>query len=141
MHSFVSSHSPFFYTDFYWIQCTLNSAYNEVAFNENSAITKENLCTKYTYSPINTLCDRDRWGIGWRENKCWLKQDKCGKCQLVTEESRKVEISRKAKAVSQPQHGPFGRVWQNGTPSGPSLIHRVSKDQHAAAVWSAGSTC
>ena len=33
---------------------TLNSAYNEVAFNENSAITKENLRTKYTYSPINT---------------------------------------------------------------------------------------
>ena len=27
---------------------TLNSAYNEVAFNEKSAITKENLCTKYT---------------------------------------------------------------------------------------------
>ena len=26
---------------------TLNSAYNEVAFNEKSAITKENLCTKY----------------------------------------------------------------------------------------------
>ena len=33
---------------------TLNSAYNEVAFNENLAITKENLCTKYTYSPLNT---------------------------------------------------------------------------------------
>ena len=27
---------------------TLNSAYNEVAFNEKSPITKENLCTKYT---------------------------------------------------------------------------------------------
>ena len=27
---------------------TLNSAYNEVTFNEKSAITKENLCTKYT---------------------------------------------------------------------------------------------
>ena len=27
---------------------TLNSAYNKVAFNEKSAITKENLCTKYT---------------------------------------------------------------------------------------------
>ena len=26
---------------------TLNSAYNEVAFNEKSAITKENLCNKY----------------------------------------------------------------------------------------------
>ena len=33
---------------------TLNSAYNEVAFNKNLAIMKENLCTKYTYSPINT---------------------------------------------------------------------------------------
>ena len=32
---------------------TLNSAFNEVAFNENSAITKENLRTKYTYSSIN----------------------------------------------------------------------------------------
>ena len=27
---------------------TLNSAYNEVTFNEKSAIMKENLCTKYT---------------------------------------------------------------------------------------------
>ena len=27
---------------------TLNSAYNEVAFNEKSPITKENLCTKLT---------------------------------------------------------------------------------------------
>ena len=27
---------------------TLNSAYNKVAFNEKSAITKENVCTKYT---------------------------------------------------------------------------------------------
>ena len=26
---------------------TLNSVYNEVAFNEKSAITKENLCIKY----------------------------------------------------------------------------------------------
>ena len=34
---------------------TLNSTYNEVAFNENLAIMKENICTKYTYSPINTL--------------------------------------------------------------------------------------
>ena len=33
---------------------TLNSAYNKVAFNENSVITKENFHTKYTYSPINT---------------------------------------------------------------------------------------
>ena len=33
---------------------TLNSAFNEVTFNENSAITKENLRTKYTYSSINT---------------------------------------------------------------------------------------
>ena len=33
---------------------TLNSAYNEVAFNEKSAITKENLHTKYTYSHIST---------------------------------------------------------------------------------------
>ena len=26
---------------------TLNSVYNEVAFSEKSAVTKENLCTKY----------------------------------------------------------------------------------------------
>ena len=34
---------------------TLNSAYNEVAFNEKSAISKENLCTKcmpFTYKYI-----------------------------------------------------------------------------------------
>ena len=30
------------------LACTLNSAHNEVAFNEKLAITKENLCTKYT---------------------------------------------------------------------------------------------
>ena len=30
-------------------QNTLNSAYIKVVFNENSAITKENLCTKYTH--------------------------------------------------------------------------------------------
>ena len=34
---------------------TLNSAYNKVAFNKNLAITKENLHTIYTYSPLNTL--------------------------------------------------------------------------------------
>ena len=28
--------------------CTLNSTYNEVTFNEKLAISKENLCTKYT---------------------------------------------------------------------------------------------
>ena len=27
---------------------TLNSTYNEITFNETSAITKENVCTKYT---------------------------------------------------------------------------------------------
>ena len=35
--------------------CTLNSIYNKVTFNEKSAITKENLCTKYllfTYKDI-----------------------------------------------------------------------------------------
>ena len=35
-------------------QYTLNSAYNKVACNENLATMKENLCTKYSYSPINT---------------------------------------------------------------------------------------
>ena len=33
---------------------TLNSAYNEVTFNEKLPIMKENLCTKYTLLPINT---------------------------------------------------------------------------------------
>ena len=33
---------------YYWKFNTLNSAYNEVAFNEKSPITKENLSTKYT---------------------------------------------------------------------------------------------
>ena len=33
---------------------SLNSAYNEVTFNKKLAITKENLCTKYIHSPINT---------------------------------------------------------------------------------------
>ena len=32
---------------------TLNSAYNEVTFNKKLPITKQYLCTKYTYSPIN----------------------------------------------------------------------------------------
>ena len=30
-----------------WFTFTLNSVYNEIAFNEKSAITKENLCTNY----------------------------------------------------------------------------------------------
>ena len=34
---------------------TLNSVYNEVAFTEKSAITKENLCTKYLPLAYNTL--------------------------------------------------------------------------------------
>ena len=34
---------------------TLNSAYNEVAFNEKSAIMKENLCTKYTLFTYNDV--------------------------------------------------------------------------------------
>ena len=29
-------------------KCTLNSTYNKVVFNEKSAITKENIHTKYT---------------------------------------------------------------------------------------------
>ena len=37
------------------VKGTLNSAYNEVAFNKKLAITKENLRTKYTYSHISTL--------------------------------------------------------------------------------------
>ena len=37
---YKSEHKLLFYT--------LNCAYNEVAFNEKSPITKENLCTKYT---------------------------------------------------------------------------------------------
>ena len=32
---------------------TLNSTYNEVAFNEKLVITKGNLQAKYTHSPIN----------------------------------------------------------------------------------------
>ena len=32
----------------YMYQITLNSTYNEVAFNKKSSIMKENLCTKYT---------------------------------------------------------------------------------------------
>ena len=34
---------------------TLNSAYNKVAFNEKSAITKENLHTKYTSFTYNDI--------------------------------------------------------------------------------------
>ena len=34
------------------MEYTLNSTYNEVAFNQNSAIMKENLCTKYSHNDI-----------------------------------------------------------------------------------------
>ena len=34
--------------NYHYMQSTLNSAYNEVAFNEKLPITKENLSTKYT---------------------------------------------------------------------------------------------
>ena len=33
---------------------TLNSTYNEVAFNEKTAVMKENLRSKYFHSPITT---------------------------------------------------------------------------------------
>ena len=36
-------------------ECTLNSTYNEVAFNEKSAIMKENLHTKYTPFTYNDI--------------------------------------------------------------------------------------
>ena len=39
----------------YSIMCTLNSAYNEVTFNEKSVITKENLHTKYTPFTYNDI--------------------------------------------------------------------------------------
>ena len=41
-------------------RCTLNSAYNEVAFNEKSAITKENLCTKYTPFTYNDVAFNEK---------------------------------------------------------------------------------
>ena len=34
---------------------TLNSSYNEVTFNEKLAITKENICTKYTPFTYNNI--------------------------------------------------------------------------------------
>ena len=39
--------APVLSKDIEFDRSTLNSAYNEVAFNEKSAITKENLRTKY----------------------------------------------------------------------------------------------
>ena len=39
---------------------TLNSAYNEVTFNEKSAITKENLHTKYTPFTYNDVALNER---------------------------------------------------------------------------------
>ena len=39
---------------YYYIIITLNSIYNEVAFNEKLAITKENSAPNIPHSPINT---------------------------------------------------------------------------------------
>ena len=39
---------------------TLNSAYNEVAFNEKSAITKENVCTKYTTNTYKYIANNEK---------------------------------------------------------------------------------
>ena len=43
------------YSDCYIHMHTLNSAYNEVTFNEKSAITKEDLHTKYTPFTYNDI--------------------------------------------------------------------------------------
>ena len=57
-----------FYTLFSYHN-TLNSAYNEVAFNEKSAITKENLRTKYTPFTYNDIALIDKLPI-MKQNLC-----------------------------------------------------------------------
>ena len=49
-------------------QCTLNSAYNKVTFNKKSAITKENLHTKYTPFTIMTSPSMKSWLM--KQNLC-----------------------------------------------------------------------
>ena len=49
--------------------CTLNSAYNEVAFNEKSAIMKENLHTKYTPFTYNDVALNEKLPI-MKQNLC-----------------------------------------------------------------------
>ena len=48
---------------------TLNSACNKVAFNEKSAITKENLCTKYFPFTYNDVTLNEKPPI-MKENLC-----------------------------------------------------------------------
>ena len=50
---------------------TLNSVYNEVAFNEKSAITKENLCTKYFPFTYNDVTLKEKLPV-MKENFCIL---------------------------------------------------------------------
>ena len=55
--------------EFGWHDCTLNSAYNEVAFNEKSAITKENPRTKYTLFTYNDVALNEKPPIT-KQNLC-----------------------------------------------------------------------
>ena len=56
--------------NFIWsLNTTLNSAYNEVTFNEKSAIMKENLHTKYTPFTYNDITLNEKPPI--------LKQNLC----------------------------------------------------------------
>ena len=48
---------------------TLNSAYNKVAFNKKSDITKENLCTKYFPFTHNDVTHNKKLPI-MKENFC-----------------------------------------------------------------------
>ena len=48
---------------------TLNSAYNEVTFNKKLAITKENLCTKYTPFTYKYITLNEKLPI-MRQNLC-----------------------------------------------------------------------
>ena len=50
-------------------QHTLNSAYNEVAFNEKLAITKEHLCNKYFPFTYNDVTLNENPPI-MKENPC-----------------------------------------------------------------------
>ena len=43
-----------------WELSTLNSAYNKVTFNKKSAITKENLCKKYTPSKYKHISLKEK---------------------------------------------------------------------------------
>ena len=68
--------------------------------------------SRLQHREIMGAVQRDRLGIGWRENRWWSKEGFRGRRELVTEEIRQVEEEQRVvKAVGQAQQGAW-TTWE-----------------------------